>query len=470
MNTKELINVIEEKKQVVLDAGKYIWENPEPGYREEKTHAYLKARYEELGLTVHELTRIPAAIAKKTAENGEDRIFPWIPGFWVDFETGKPGPRLAIFGELDSLIIPTHPECDPVTGAVHACGHHCQSAALLGVAIALAQPGALEGLCGSIRLIAVPAEELIETDYRKGLRDKGVIKYFGGKQELIRRGLLDDVDLAFMVHTAIGRKLVMGAGSDGCIVKEMAFLGKSAHAGGSPELGINALYAANLAMNAANALRETFVEKDCIRFHPIITAGGSAVNAIPEKVTMEAYIRGASMAAIEKTNKKINRAMAASAAAMGCRMQLTDYAGYAVRKNEKTIGDAFLAVGEELLGKERLDMACVSWSTGCSDMGDVSCIMPAAHPSIGGATGHAHGSDYFITDAELAMVTSAKVQIGAARALLENGAAQAQKVIAEYKPVYASPQAYMEAIDKLAFSGDTVFYQENGEVVLNYNA
>ena len=68
-------------------------------------------------------------------------------------------------------------------------------------------------------------------------------------------------------------------------------------------------------MNAANALRETFREKDCIRFHPITTSGGDAVNAIPDKVVMESYVRGSNSAAISRENEKINRALAGSAAA-----------------------------------------------------------------------------------------------------------------------------------------------------------
>ena len=152
---------VEQHRQAILDAERYIWKNAESGYREWKTHAYLKEQYEALGYEVHEAGNIP--------------------GFYVDVPTGKPGPCLGIFGEMDSLIVPTHPEADPETGAVHACGHHCQSAALLGVAAALREPGVLDGLCGTIRLIAVPAEELIEVAYRKELKAQGVIRYFGGK-------------------------------------------------------------------------------------------------------------------------------------------------------------------------------------------------------------------------------------------------------------------------------------------------
>ena len=72
-----------------------------------------------------------------------------IPGFYADLDTGKPGPKIAILGELDSLIVANHPCCDPETHYVHACGHHAQCAVLLGTAAALKEPGALDGLCGS---------------------------------------------------------------------------------------------------------------------------------------------------------------------------------------------------------------------------------------------------------------------------------------------------------------------------------
>ncbi|MBQ3865348.1 MAG: M20/M25/M40 family metallo-hydrolase, partial [Clostridia bacterium] len=247
---KRLVDEIEAKKQTVLDAERYVWKHPEAGYKEWKTHAYLKEQFEKLGYTVTELGNIP--------------------GFYADVETGRPGPRVAVFGEMDALIIPGHPECDPETGCVHACGHNCQVAGLLGVAVALKAPGALDELSGSVRLIAVPAEELIDVEFRRELKKQGKIRYFGGKLELIYRGVLNDVDMAMMVHTSGSQCVSINKGSNGCIVKKATFVGLSAHAGGSPHLGHNALYAATCAINAANALRETFRDADHIRFHPII--------------------------------------------------------------------------------------------------------------------------------------------------------------------------------------------------------
>ncbi len=434
-------------RQLMFDALDYIWANPETGYREWKTHRYLADAFEALGYTL------------TLAGN--------IPGFTAEIDTGRPGPTLAIFGELDGLLIPGHPECDKETGAVHACGHCCQAAALLGIAAALKEPGALDGLCGKIRLVAVPAEELIEVEYRTELRKQGIIHYYGGKPEFMYRGLLDGVDLSFMVHTDTGVKRgTCNGGSNGCIVKTVTFQGVSAHAGSRPHRGVNALYAANLALNAINALRETFKDNSHIRVHPIITKGGASVNAVPDEVVLDSYIRGATMKDIVEVNQKVNRAVAASAAAMGARVQIHDIPGYWPRLNGADFMEVFREAMEQVL--EVVECNVTAWSTGCSDMGDVSSVMPAIHPNVGGATGAAHGVDYFITDPETACVDSAKVQLLAVKALLEKDAAKAKEIVAAYKPAFRSFQEYFAFMDKLNMDQQTVSYGEDGTVTLNY--
>ncbi|MBR6772873.1 MAG: amidohydrolase [Clostridia bacterium] len=444
---KERYDSIEKHRRLMFDALDHIWRNPETGYKEWKTHEYLVREFEALGYGV------------KLAGN--------IPGFTALADTGVPGPTVAVFGELDSLICETHPEADNETGAVHACGHCAQSAALLGLAAALKEDGAMDGLCGKILLVAVPAEELIEVEFREELVKKGVIRYMGGKPEFMHRGLLDGVDMAFMVHTASGNGVFAGinGGSNGCLAKSVCFEGVASHAGGAPHRGVNALYAANLAMNAINALRETFEDEDHTRVHPIVTFGGDAVNAIPETVKLESYVRGARMEKIVAANRKINRAISASAAALGANVRIKDIPGYWPRRYSflgcKAVEEAFACVVDDV----RIDN---SWEGSCSDMGDVGAVMPALHPYISGATGKDHGNDYRISDPETACVTSAKAQYALLRLLLSDNAKRAWEIVEDYKPNFATVKEYFDYIDGININCRAVTYGEGNRITLDY--
>ena len=121
---KKYYDMVDKYQDLILKAERYLWENPEPGYREVKTTAYLAEKFTELG---YELVY---------PEN--------CTGFYTVLDTGVEGPTVLVLAELDSLINFTHPECNKETGAVHSCGHHAQCAAILGLAAVLKEPGALK--------------------------------------------------------------------------------------------------------------------------------------------------------------------------------------------------------------------------------------------------------------------------------------------------------------------------------------
>ena len=196
------------------------------------------------------------------------------------------------------------------TGAAHACGHHAQLAAMLGAAAGLR--AVAPQLAGAICFLAAPAEEYIEIGYRSALRREGKLQYLGGKQQLIAEGAFDDIDLAMMVHAETdtkGAHVVTRGPAGGFIGKNVRFIGREAHAGGAPWLGVNALNAASLAIQAIHAQRETFRDCDAVRVHPILTKGGDLVNTVPADVRMESYVRAASLDAMRDANAKVNRAV-----------------------------------------------------------------------------------------------------------------------------------------------------------------
>ena len=434
---EKISNAVEKHRELILEAERFIWNHPETGYKEFETSKYLAEKFECLGY-------------KLTYAEG-------ITGFYTVIDTGREGPEVLILGELDSIICPSHPESNKETGAVHSCGHNAQCAALLGIAAALTEEGVLDDLCGRIRLCAVPAEELLEIEYRKQLRAEGKIKYLGGKSEFLSRGYFDGVDMAFMVHTARG----FGTGSDhvGCIAKSIIYKGKAAHAGGSPHNGINAIYAASCGLQAANALRETFREDDLIRFHPIVIRGGDMVNAIPEIAQIESYVRGKSFEAITRENKKINRALIGAALSIGANIEIVDMPGYSPLINDVEMKK--VAKDAAKLVDPALELpTVVPWSTGSTDMGDLCGIMPVVHPYAAGATGTSHGNDYYIVDPVAACVKNAKWQIAMLKLLLENGAERAKKIIADFKPQFASAKEFLAYQDSLNDEGDRITYTD----------
>jgi hypothetical protein len=56
------------------------------------------------------------------------------------------------------------------------------------------------------------------------------------------------------------------------------------------------------------------------------------------------------------------------------------------------------------------------------------------------------------------------------RALLENGAAEAKKIMADYTPVFASIDDYITYKKNLAMNKNTVTFCEDGTVKLDYQA
>ena len=457
MNEKQklIIKNVEAHRQEILDAERWLWQHPQVGYTEWQANEYLIERFEAMGY--------------KLVRADQDPNFGKIPGFYTDVVTGKPGPCLCIMGELDALDIANHPES--VNGMTHCCGHHAQASGMLGVAAALKEPGALDGLSGKIRLMLVPAEEMIQLAYREELRKKGTISYMGGKVEFLHRGYFDGVDLAIMVHTMSapeGVLLACGYGSNGCMSKVITYKGKSSHAGGAPHLGINAQYAAMLGLQAVNDLRETFQEKDTIRFHPIMKGVNCAVNIIPDEMVIESYVRGNNLEAMKRENEKINRALAGGALAMGAGVVLCDRQGYAPEYHDPQFMKLTEELCKDLVGEDRVKFDYNAISTGSSDFGDLTCVMPGVQIHCGGAIGTGHGIDYFVESPERLCINSAKIQLMVADALLSDDAACAKKIVADYEPQYKSIAEYFEYMKAFNLDKDAVTYDENGNATIDY--
>lgn len=403
---KAVLAAIDQNREEIIAIGNYVWQNPEPGYQEVKTARKAAAVLRSLGLSVREKLGLT--------------------GLRADLDSGRPGPVVALLGEMDSLILPSHPDADQKTGAVHACGHNCHITAMLGAAIGLCKAQAAEDLAGKIAFIANSAEECIEFAYRLQLMAKKKILAIGGKSDQILRGVFRDVDMAIMNHVG-GSVNYSANGHNGFLVKNVTFHGKSCHAAW-PAQGVNALNAATLAQNAIAMLRETFTDSS-IRVHGIMTSGGDVVNIIPDNVRMEYMLRADDLVKIKNLSQQFDQAMLGAAMALGAKAEIVTTPGYMTMENDEALGEVFKNAVRHLHPDAIVNIN-TGFSTGSTDMGDVSHIMPAIHSSVPGTCGNAHGVDYRIADPDKAYIENAKILALMAVELLYDDAKKGRAVAA----------------------------------------
>ena len=432
---------IEKNKKHIIGVAQQILANPEAGFREVKTAQLVAQNFEDLGIPYQ------GGLAL-TGLKGR------IPG------GAGPGPTVAVIGELDSLVVTEHPHADPNSGAAHACGHHCQIGMMLGATMGLMTPDVLSQLSGQIVPFAVPAEEFIEVEQRLEMRENGQVEFLGGKQELIRLGEFDDVDIAMMCHTASDmgeRKFAMGGTSNGHVVKFVRYTGIGAHAGSLPHRGVNALNAASFAIQAINSLRETHKSDDTVRIHGIMTRGGAAVSAVPSDVRLEWRVRSATPSAVVENSTAVDRCFRAGALAVGAKVEITTIPGYLPMRHDTKLQDIFRRTAIDLIGEHAtLVMPTRRNRGGSTDMGDLSHIMPSCHPYTAGAVGPGHSSEYLITDYESAVINPAKIMAMVTIDLLADGAKQAKAVKANHRPLL-NKQSYVkfqrERAETIVFDG-----------------
>ena len=421
MNCEELKEAIcaaiDHRKDRIVEAGEAIMDAPELGFKEWATADRVKATFDELGLEY------------------EDKLA--LTGVKARLKGGRPGPTLALMGELDALLVPDHPRANVETGAAHACGHNAQIAGLLGAARGLVDSGAAEHLAGEIVFFAVPAEEYVELEYRLGLVKEGKTTFLAGKPELVQLGHFDDIDMAMMIHSInadpVNGSMGVSASSNGFVAKSIRFVGQAAHAGVEPEKGVNALNAAQLAISGINAQRETFRDEDCVRVHPIITKGGDLVNIVPAEVRMETYVRARSREAILDADLKVDRALKGAALAIGCQVEIETVPGYLPLRNDPDMAHLFRENAGRLFGiNQYRDYPHIGGST---DAGDISQIMPLLPPFMSGARGTVHSPDWHIADSNAGYIAPAKTLAMMAVDLLHEDKNLAQDIVTKHKPV-----------------------------------
>lgn len=428
---QKICDIIDQNQEKIKDFGRDIWTHAELGYRETRTAGKFVQWLRELGIETEENLAVTGA---KGYLNGK----------------GAEGITVAVMGEYDALPIAAHKDANPETGASHCCGHNAQLTGVVGAALALSDPEVRAAMDGNIVFFGVPSEEYVEVDYKNGLREQGVVRYGGGKCELIRIGAMDDIDITIGHHSSasfFGVKLANET-SNGFVNKMVAFEGLASHAAGSPHKGLDAMNAAMLAGHAIDIQRESFRDCDTVRIHSYISKGAEAVNVIADDVRVEYSVRAGNIDAIRDASRKVDRALRAGGMATGCGVKITTLPGYLPTIPAKDTRAVDEAMETAAAGKYEVSHANGGHETGSTDYGDLSSIMPLLQFNTGGYTGMEHNANLTVVDEYLAYVVTAKVFALTAYNLLKNGGDYAKALLSSYEALLTKEQyiEYMESM------------------------
>lgn len=433
---RKILKIVESKKEEIIAMGRDIYAHAEMGFKEYRTADIVWKSLEKLGIQC-ETGLAVTGVKGYLKPNAQEE------------------PVIAIVGEMDGLPVDNHPYVNPETGAAHCCGHNAQIAALYGAAIALSDPEVAESLDGNVAFLAVPSEEFIDIEFKNNLMEKGVIQFGGGKSELIRQGVFDDISAVIGHHiTPDAPGFILANGStNGFVNKIVHFHGKAAHAAGFPEKGADALNAAFLAMHSIDLQRETFRDEDSVRIHSFLPKAGEAMNIIADHTCVESSVRAKNISAILDGEKKYDRSIRAGAIGLGCEAEVITIPGYLPTipaKNTELIEQVLLDLSKE--EKERGIDYPVQYrnadfhEAGSTDFGEVSHILPLYQFRTGGYSGELHDAGITVNDEQLAYVEPAKIFALTVYRLLKNNGEEIRKIREVFEPQMSKEEylSYME--------------------------
>ena len=238
----------------------------------------------------------------------------------------------------------------------HGCGHNLIAAASLGAGIVLKQ--ILGNEAGGVAVVGTPAEE-----------------GGGGKVRLAEAGIFEEMDVAMMFHP--GGQNIPAKDMLGRIKFKMEFMGRTAHASGSPDRGINALDAMVAAYSSMNAIRQHLRPDG--RIHGIITHGGDAPNIIPDYAAGLFYVRAGSRSYRDEIFERVKNCARGAALALGAESKINiDLPKLDPMKRNAALEDA-IGLNMEALG---LSIDIDDGRRGSSDIGNLSHYLPAVHPLL----------------------------------------------------------------------------------------
>lgn len=308
---------------------RHIHENPELGFEETETAAFVAQRLEALGAE-----DIRTGIAKT--------------GITALVKGTKPGPDKCVLlrADMDALPIDQESDKDYISrnpGVMHACGHDAHTAMLMGAARILLERR--DQFSGTVKLLFQPSEEANH----------------GGAKPMIEAGVLEDphVDACFGQHlmspiptgfiAAMGGPIQASADSFKVTVQ-----GKGGH-GAMPHQTVDPIM---VATDIISSLR-TILARNIDPLEPVVVSvcaihSGKAFNVIPDTAEFGGTVRTFSAENRDLAESRLKQIAEGIAAAQGATVTIEYDRGYPPTVNDHAMAELARTSIAKIVGEDNV--------------------------------------------------------------------------------------------------------------------
>jgi amidohydrolase len=315
----------EAQKEYITNERRYLHAHPELGTKEINTTKHIVEELQKMGI--------------------ETITFPDITGAIGIIKGSKPGKTVMLRADIDALPIQENDHgqsyISTTPGVMHACGHDCHTAMLLGAAKILSEHR--DDIHGTVKLIFQMAEE-IGTESR----------------HYVEKGCLDDVDAIFGMHIWAlidsghfnledGERM---ACSDRITIKVK---GKASH-GSAPQEGKDAIVAASaIVMGLQTIVSRSNDPQNSLVVTVGAMNGGQQTNVLAEEVELVGTVRTFNKEFRKHIPELIEEKAKNIAKAYGCEAECIYFFGPAPLINDhKELNDFARSAVTQMMGDQAL--------------------------------------------------------------------------------------------------------------------
>ncbi len=327
-------NDVDEILPGVVADRRHLHENPELGFQEVKTAAFVTERLQALGVedirTGINSTGVTGLIRGTGDGPGRDKV-------------------VLVRADMDALPIHEENAVDYKSrndGVMHACGHDSHTAMLLGLARILNDRR--DTFAGTVKVLFQPAEELPP----------------GGAKGMIEQGVLEDphVDAVFGLHVSSDTKtgvIKVGSGpimaaADGY---RITVQGKGGH-GASPHQCVDpVIIGAQIGVALQTLVSREVDPLDNAVVSNCVFKAGEAFNVIPDTAQLAGTVRTFKPETRDLMEKRITELATGVAESMGGSATVDYTRGYPATINDPEMAELTMAAARGVVGEENVEIA-----------------------------------------------------------------------------------------------------------------